>query len=362
MQNSNCVLIIPTLNPNDGFVEFIKTALEYFSRIIVVNDGSNAEFAPIFDAIKSLGGVTYISHKTNMGKGRAIKSAIEYYQKSALYLRYQGIITADSDGQHLLKDICSIDKAVGENPDKSFFIGYRNLNSPIMPKRSKIGNKVTAFLYRALYGVSLKDTQSGLRAFRNGIISDMSLISGERFEWEMNVLIKLKDADFKTQEIPIETKYERVHKSTFRTIKDSSRVMFVLLAGIIKYLLSALCASIVDVGAFALLYYGILPPLNISIPVALLIASVISRLSSSVINYLVNRFITFGGKRISRKSIIKYYLLWFFQLITSYGLLTFFSVLFGGGEIVVKIIVDLSLALLSYQIQLRYVFKKKEQA
>lgn len=359
MQNSNCVLIVPTLNPNEKFIDFIKSVLEYFSRIIVVNDGSDSEFLPIFDTIKEFSGITYLSHKTNMGKGRAIKSAIEYYQKSALYVNYQGIITADSDGQHLLKDICALDKAVGENLDKSFFIGYRDLNSPIMPKRSKFGNKVTAFLYRSLYGIRLKDTQSGLRAFRNGIISEAYSISGERFEWEMNVLIKLKDADYKIMEIPITTQYERVHKSTFRTITDSLRVTFVLLAGIIKYVGSALCASIVDVGVFALLYYGLLPSLTSSTPIALLIATVVSRLLSSVINYAVNRFITFGGKRISRKSIIKYYLLWLVQLCASYTLVTMFSLLFGGGEIVIKIIIDLLLALLSYQIQLRYVFKKK---
>ena len=361
MQNSNCVLIIPALNPRNEFVEFVKNALQYFSRIIVVNDGSKESYEHVFERIKEFDGVTCITHKKNMGKGRAIKSAIDYYQKSAMYVNFQGIITADSDGQNSLDDVISLDKSLAENPDKSFFIGFRNLNSPIMPKRSKFGNRVTAFLYRSLYGIKLKDTQSGLRAFRNGIISWAMSVSGERFEWEMNVLIKLKNVDFKIMEVAITTKYEKEHKSTFRTIKDSTRVMGILLAGIIKYVFSALCASIVDVGVFVLLYYLLLPSIISSIALSLLVSSVVSRVFSSIINYLANRFLTFGGKRISKKSILKYYLLWLIQLSLSYGLLTTLTLLLGGGEIAIKIIIDLILALISYQIQLRYVFKKKEQ-
>ena len=91
----------------------------------------------------------------------------------------------------------------------------------------------------------------------------------------------------------------------------------------------------------------------------MLISTVVARIFSSIVNFVFNRFITFGGKLISKRSIIKYYTLWFIQLMLSYVMVLVFSTLFGGGEIIIKLIVDLVLALASYQIQLKWVFKRK---
>ena len=363
-RTSNGVLVIPSLNPEPKFKDLAVEMAQYFSDIIVVDDGSKEECKSIFTDIKeALGEKAHLlTHEVNQGKGVAIKTAITYYKESGLQERYLGLITADSDGQHEYPDVVNLDKQLGEKHERAMHIGHRDLNSDIMPPRSKIGNKTTAFLFNVLYGVKLKDTQTGLRAFSNDILDWLLSIKGSRFEYEMNMLILSKDADVTLYETPIKTKYEENHKSTYNTFRDSFRVAKVLFGGLAQFVLAALVAVLVDLGGFALLYYLLMPKLapEMLIATSLLISQVTSRALSSVANFLVNRFVTFGGKRISRSSIWKYYLLWFVQLAASYGIVLGFTMLFGGGEFVIKMITDLVLSLLSYQIQMRWVFKKKK--
>ena len=363
-RQSNGVLVIPTLNPEPKFKDLAVEMAQYFSDIIIVDDGSKDENKPVFAAIKeALGDKCHLLvHEVNQGKGIGIKTAIAYYQNSGLVNEYLGIITADSDGQHEYADVVKLDEKLGEKHERAMHIGHRDLNSEIMPPRSKIGNKTTAFLFNLLYGVKLKDTQTGLRAFSNDILDWLLNMKGARFEYEMNMLILSKDADVVIYETPITTKYEENHKSTYNTFRDSFRVAKVLFGGLGKFIFAALLASATDLGGFALLYYLLMPYIapTMLLATSLLISQVASRALSSVVNFLVNRFITFGGKKISRKSIWKYYLLWTAQLGASYGIVLGFTVLLGGGEFWIKLITDLVLSLLSYQIQMRWVFKKKK--
>lgn len=363
-RKSNGVLVIPALNPEPKFKDLAVEMAQYFSAIIVVDDGSKEECKPVFAEIKEALGEKghMLVHEVNQGKGIAIKTAITYYQESGLQEEYLGLITADSDGQHEYPDVVKLDEKLGEKHERAMHIGHRDLDSDIMPPRSKIGNKTTAFLFNLLYGVKLKDTQTGLRAFSNDILDWLLSIKGARFEYEMNMLILSKDADVKLYETPINTKYEENHKSTYNTFKDSFRVAKVLLGGLGQFVLAAILASATDLGGFALLYYLLLPYIapQMLVPTALLVSQVTSRALSSVVNFLVNRFVTFGGKRISRSSIWKYYLLWVTQLGASYAIVLGFTMLLGGGEFWIKMITDLLLSLLSYQIQMRWVFKKKK--
>ena len=228
-----------------------------------------------------------------------------------------------------------------------------------MPFRSKFGNKTTAFLFSALYGIKLKDTQSGLRAFSKDIIPWLLDLKGERFEYEMNMLIKSKNTDYQIIEERISTKYEANHKSHFRSVVDAMRVLMVLLSGIISFILAGAVAGIADIGLFAL-FSKVLLKSSVSLALNILVSSVVARIFSSTINFIINRFVTFGGKKISKKSVIKYYFLWCIQLLASYGIVLLLTSLMGGGEIIIKLIVDFVLALLSYQVQMKWVFKKKD--
>lgn len=360
MNKPNGVLVIPSLNPDERLVAVVDGVKDYFDDIIVVNDGSDDD--AFFMQIKSVLGekLHYLIHEKNRGKGSALKTAFSYYKTSGLINRYYGVITADGDGQHSTSDIIMLDKNLGENHVRALHIGIRDLSSKVMPFRSKFGNKINAFLFRYMYGVKVQDTQSGLRAMSNDTIDWLIRLRGERFEYEMQMLIGTKDAKVRIIEHPIETKYEEQHKSHFKTISDSYRVTKVLFSGMAKFIFAALIAGIFDIGLFYFIDYVIIGN-RLFASISLLISTVVSRTVSSIANFFVNRFITFAGKKASKSSVLRYYALWLGQMASSYGLVLLISSLLGGGEIFVKLFVDLVLSLLSYKIQQVWVFGGKNE-
>lgn len=359
--NTDAVIIIPAYNPTEKFVALMRGVSAAFKYIIVVNDGSKSECDEIFATIKTENPcVTFIDHEVNMGKGAALKTAFSHYKNSPVYEETYGFVTADCDGQHTVEDMLMLAGELAAEHDRTLHMGSRDLNSPDMPPRSKAGNKITAFMFRYLYGVKLRDTQSGLRAFSKDLTDWLLDVKGDRFEYEMNVLIKSKDGGVHIAEHTVATLYEKNHTSHFRSFKDSWRVMSTLMAGLTHFLIAAIAAAAFDLGLFSLFDYVILDG-KLSPSLVILISTVVSRAVSSIVNFMVNRFLTFGGKRISKASLFRYYTLWLVQMLASYGAVYGLSTLFGGGDVVVKLFVDLILSLMSYKIQQVWVFRKKHE-
>ena len=76
-----------------------------------------------------------------------------------------------------------------------------------MPLRSRFGNTVTRAVFRLLSGVYISDTQTGLRAFDSSLFDLMLEIEGMRYEYEINVLMRLAKERVPIREVPIETIY-----------------------------------------------------------------------------------------------------------------------------------------------------------
>jgi glycosyltransferase involved in cell wall biosynthesis len=76
--------------------------------IVVVDDGSGESFRGIFEAVKAAG-CTVLTHISNMGKGRALKTGFQYIMEHGWN---EGVVCADSDGQHAPKDIVAIGQAI----------------------------------------------------------------------------------------------------------------------------------------------------------------------------------------------------------------------------------------------------------
>ena len=102
------VIIIPTLNPNNKIIELVQDLKkEDFDMLVVVDDGSKKECQEIFNKLEKLGcKVTH--HKENYGKGKAIKTGIEFANNN--FKEFLGYITVDGDYQHLPKDVKKIAK------------------------------------------------------------------------------------------------------------------------------------------------------------------------------------------------------------------------------------------------------------
>ena len=121
------------------------------------------------------------------GKGRALKDGLKYFLNLENKDDFVGIITADCDGQHLIKDINKLYNEM-QNTDKALFLGTRNFSEDKIPPKSKFGNRVTSNIFKLLYGTRISDTQTGLRGISSSLIEAFSNVSGERYEYETNIL------------------------------------------------------------------------------------------------------------------------------------------------------------------------------
>lgn len=352
------ILIIPSLDPSENFLSLIekfknKIAEEKINMsIVVVNDGSSENFNNIFEKIKDKD-ITVLQHAVNLGKGRALKTAFNYVLNEVKNLK--SVVTADSDGQHLIEDIILCLKSSNEN-ENTLILGTRNFkknlttirNEGRVPFRSKLGNRLTSLVFKYLLGLKISDTQTGLRAFSKNQVKDFLKVKGERFEYETNMLIDNKNLGYKFKEIPINTVYIKNNKSShFNPVRDSITIYLLFF----KYIVVSLLSFILDIALF-----GIFKAFKFTI----INATIIARILSSILNYTLNKNKVF--KSFNKKSLIKYYILVIIQMfISGYSVKFLHKIFVNKNVIFLKIIIDLIIFIVNYYIQREWVFKRRER-
>lgn len=352
--NDNIVILIPALNPDERLIAYANELTDAgFSKIVIVNDGSTKN-ADIFEKLSL--NCKVLTHVVNMGKGRALKTGINYILNQYSAKEIIGIITADSDGQHCVEDTVEVANQLKHG--HQVVIGCRNFTGSEVPFKSKFGNNLTMYLFAFLYGKRISDTQTGLRGLSYDILRECLTYTGERYEYEMHMLIETVTTDKDIVEVPIKTIYYDGNKeSHFSVVKDSVRIYRVLLSRGIKYILSSLCGFVVDIVLFTVIVTALLPILSAS--KAILISTVGARLASSVTNYIINRNVVFkGGDRIFQSG-FRYFLLVIAQLLCSWILVTFLYASIKWNTTVLKVIVDTCLFFVSYKIQHRWIFSAR---
>ncbi len=341
-------IVVPTLDPDEKIMEtFINDLHKEFNNILIVNDGSAEIHDDFFKSLEKKG-LEVFKHYKNLGKGRAIKNAFNYLLNK--YPNIKGCVTCDCDGQHSVKDIKKIAKAVLDNKE-SLILGVRDFDQDNVPFKSHYGNIITRNIFKILIGLDITDTQTGLRGFSKYVMYKFIDVEGERFEYETNMLISCKEEDIDIDEIPIETIYINSNSNShFHPLKDSI-LIYRLFA---KYFLSSFSSFIVDIILFCI-FFDIL-----GIKSKILAATILARIVSSIYNYIINSKLVF--KNVSLSSLIKYYVLAIIQMFMSGCFVTYLSFLLKGFPVVaIKIIVDTLLWVINLVILREFVFKGKKK-
>lgn len=347
-------VLIPSLEPDKRLFPYIRSLIENgFSDILIVDDGSGAEYQEIFSAIGELTGCTVLHHPVNQGKGCALKTGYRYLQERG---NCYGVVTADSDGQHTVEDVLKIASHIAKE-ENGLFLGARDFSMDHVPWKSFYGNRITSFLFWLLYKQKLGDTQTGLRGFGAKYLPFMEQIKGERFEYEMNVLIVCSLEKIPMISIPIETVYENSNEgSHFRAVRDAARVYKVLFGNFFRFMGSSIASFLIDQGLFNLLHW-LLPKLFSLFGNGLIAAStVISRVISAGFNFTVNKKYVFSKSGETSKTLIRYVIL----ALGIMGVSALGVMLLNTIKIqlwLAKALVDVALYFVSYRIQRDWVFK-----
>lgn len=345
----NIAILIPAYQPDQKLISVVESLLmQCVYPILVVNDGSDETCHPIFDMLSTLDRVTVLNHDINRGKGRALKTGMQYCLS---HPDIDGCITVDADGQHTPHDILRIIDVLQTKSDY-LILGSRDFDLGHVPLKSMLGNKITRFITSLLIGQKLTDTQTGLRAFSTKSMEKFIDVPGERYEYEMNMLLYCKRYKITIQEVTIETVYlDNNASSHFDPLSDSIRIYKQIFA----FAFSSIASALLDWSLFTIGLYFFS---KLSEPI--LVATVVARLISMNFNFAMNKKLVFRSKSGWRSQVVKYYLLAGFQMLASAYLVKFFALTFTFNAPAVKIGVDLMLFLLSYQIQRRLIFKQED--
>ena len=356
---SKISVVLPSLDPDEKLIAVVDGLLEYgFSDIILVNDGSKQENLHYFtDLAAQHPEIHLLHHEVNKGKGAALKNAFRWF----LANRPDGfgVVTVDGDNQHHPADTRACSEHMMETGHA--VLGCRDFNQEDVPARSSFGNKTTSMIFKIFVGMTISDTQTGLRALPRDVLEKMVDVYGDRFEYETNMLLAFKTMAIPFDEVKIRTVYIEENKSShFRVIHDSWRIYKLILAHFFRYTLSSLVSAVVDTGAFSFLSWLFGKFLNgLALTAA---AGILARVISSLLNFFMNQKLVFKTNVDTKTAMLRYYCLALpqmaAQVLLTQGVYVLFSIPDSANFLrtLIYAVVMTALYFLSYVIQQRWVF------
>lgn len=360
------IALIPAYEPEDKLTGLTAELKKRGFDIVVVDDGSSPACRDIFDGLSEQAIV--LTHAHNRGKGAALKTGLDYINRYMAYtesvLTPAGsesisggdavIVTVDADGQHMPEDVQRVARIAAARHD-ALVLGSRALDNDI-PARSRFGNTVTRHIYSAATGVHVHDTQTGLRAFHRGLIPRLLSIDGDRYEYEINMLMQLAAEGVPIIEERIETVYENNNSgSHFRTVRDSFRVY----KEILKFSASSLASFAIDYGMYALLLAATGAA---GIANSLVLSNIGARLVSGAANYTMNRRLVFKSRTGFARSASQYFLLAAFILAGNTVVLSMLTGTLGINSLAAKLITEAIFFAISWTVQRYVIFFRNESA
>ncbi len=335
------VVLVPAYEPDEQLLNLIRAlcTADPAVVVVVVDDGSGPTFGDIFAVAVSLGAIR-LTLPENRGKGQALKTGF-----AEIGHRWPGrvVVCADSDGQHSAVDILRVARTV-QTCSHPVVLGERRFAGNV-PTRSRLGNATTRGLFRLATGRQIHDTQTGLRGYPASMLGWLGTIEGDRYEYELNVLLQAARDELSIGSVEVATTYlDGNHSSHFRPLRDSLRIY----APLLRFLASSLTAFAVDTAAL----------LAISAATgSLLFAVVGARVISSTINFAVNRQAVFdrGRRRPLGPAAVRYFAVVVLLLAVNYVLLAGLTSI-GVPLLAGKLLVECCLVAVSFAAQSRFVF------
>ena len=310
------VAIIPAYKPMPVVINIAQELIKSnaFQSIICINDGSGKEYDEIFNELINIG-VKVEYHAVNLGKGTALKTgfnaALHYFPESC------GVVTLDADGQHLSKDVINIAQELLQNSN-SLITGGRVFDGKNIPLRSRFGNKLTKVIFKLFTGVSINDTQTGLRGIPSSFLPTLLKLKTSGYDFELDMLIQAKEQHYPIKEVPITTVYENGNASShFNPVLDSLRIYFVFF----RYMWVAILSFCIDflMLEFFLHIFKVPDTSNdyqlLQVSKTVIIANILARLVSSTFNFILNRKFVFKSKANIVDEYLKYFVLVVYVLI-----------------------------------------------
>jgi glycosyltransferase involved in cell wall biosynthesis len=223
MIQSSATVVIPAYNEERTIGDIIEDTLAVMDtlnmpyEIIVVDDGSTDETRSVAWNHK----VKVISNEANFGKGYSMRKAFQQAQGNI-------IITMDSDGEHLPKEIPDIINPLFNGADIAIGSRFLGNNIHATTRIHRIGNYLFNISIMLLTGKKVTDSQTGFRAMKKEVLQKLNLKSNG-FEIETEITIKSLLRGYFIQEKPITIRRRNYNISRIKLLSDGAKILKTIL-------------------------------------------------------------------------------------------------------------------------------------
>lgn len=338
------VALIPAYKPEPAVIDIALDLVrsERFQKVMVVNDGSGPEFEAIFKELERIEGIELLKHYVNLGKGAALKTGFNHI--ACWFPGAVGVVTLDADGQHLVADVLKVaDKLMNE--PHSLILGSREFQRDV-PLRSRFGNLITRGVMRVIGGLTLRDTQTGLRGIPKKFLASLLTLKTLGYDFELDMLLKAKEQNIVIVEVDIQTVYINENRSShFNPLLDSMRIYFVF----IRFFSVSIIAALIDNIVFSVVF---------SLYPSILGAQVLGRVFSVFFHYTANKKAVFKSEERDSKTFPKYIFFVVMFGMLGYGFINLFVYKLDASPIPAKFLAEGILFFLGFFISREVIFKK----
>ncbi len=190
--------IIPAYNEEVAIGSVVLRAKAHVDEVLVVDDGS----ADRTSAIAEAAGAKVIRHETNLGKGVAIRAALDVARMNG----FRAAVLLDADGQHNPDDIPLVLGPVLSG-HSDVVVGLRFRGNTKMPFYRRIGKRTLDYATSVAGGGPVTDSQSGFRALSRAAIDSLALTE-DGFGVESEMLVEARQKNLRVSEVPVGARYD----------------------------------------------------------------------------------------------------------------------------------------------------------
>lgn len=200
-------------------------------EIIVVDDGSLDDTRERAVSYRDRNGESYLkvlSYQKNMGKGNAVKTGFEQAEGDFIVVIDSDL---DVDPTHIPRYVEAL-----KSSDIAVASKWHSESHAAMMLKRKVLSFGFNILSRLLTGIKLKDTQTGLKAFRRSVLERMiPKIVAKRYAFDLELMAACNHCGFRITDLPVDIHVESIigFKEILRMALDLFRVAYRL--RILKY-------------------------------------------------------------------------------------------------------------------------------
>lgn len=209
MERPSLAIVIPARNEAPRLPSVLDSLPESLPGVgeilvVVVDDGSDDGTG----ARAREHGARVARHVVNLGKGAALRTGCE----AAVGLGADLIAAMDADGQHQAVDLPKLVAPLLAG-EADVVLTYREATGGTMPAVLKFGNAALSSTLKVMFGVEIRDTQCGLRAFTSDAYPRLRWEARD-YSVEAEMLVRMARNHLRYVEVPIATVYADRYKGT----------------------------------------------------------------------------------------------------------------------------------------------------